>query len=159
MITKKLSKRIYQRVFKLWDYSVRGALLYFKVKISNREVVLLGSCFQCGGCCRKINIQTNSGWITSLNQFKKLCLDHPEYSRFSPIGKESQGFISFTCNWLTDNGTCKDHPNRLAICKNYPDKEMIFHSSNTAKGCGFRVEDRVPFARVLNNKIKNNRKN
>lgn len=137
-------------VFKcLNKFSLTGALKYLLMRITGREVLLSGTCRNCGTCCRRINLEAGGGWVRDEEVFNDIVRKYPEYARFDIIGIDLQGFLLFSCSWCTDEGLCRDYGNRLAICRNFPDTSLVFCGGSLPEGCGYRLTTGVPFARVL----------
>ncbi len=82
-------------------------------------------------------------------KFFAVLQDYPEYQRFVISGKDDQGFLQFSCTWLTDDGLCRDHTNRLALCTNFPDKGLYFCGGALPPGCGYAINEVRPFSRYL----------
>lgn len=131
---------------KLWPHILRA--LPWKQK-PRQEVVILGSCRQCGACCRRISLQTTKGWIRSREEFARLLRKHPDYSRFRISGRDEQGYLLFTCSWLQEDGSCADHDNRLPICRGYPDPRLPMEGGELLPGCGYYILRGKPFSRYL----------
>lgn len=126
-----------------------GAIRFVVMHITGRKVLLSGACRNCGKCCRRINLEAAGGWVRSEEVFEGIVRDYPEYSRFSIIGPDSQGFLLFSCSWCTPEGLCRDYENRLSICRNFPDSSLVFCGGSLPEECGYRLTTGVPFAKVL----------
>lgn len=136
---------------------MQGIIRYILLRITNKEYIISGSCNQCGGCCRKINLKTDRGWIRKEDEFLELLEKHQEFKRFTVSGIDRQGFLQFSCSYLDDTGLCKNHADRLDICKNYPAKSLMFCGGQVAEDCGYRIEKVTPFARVLEKECQKRR--
>ncbi len=75
--------------------------------------------------------------------------DFPEYERFVVSGKDSQGFLQFSCTWLTEKGGCQNHDNRLPLCRKFPDKSLHFCGGMLPDGCGYSISEVKPFKKYL----------
>lgn len=137
-------------------YSLQGLVRAAMLKLKGKELMISGSCEGCGSCCNTINLQTERGWVRSQKEFEEVCDRYPEYNRFSVIGKDEQGFLQFSCNWVTDEGLCKDYENRLLICKKFPDKSLHFCGGGLPRQCGYSIDAVVPFHKVLQKEIGEN---
>jgi uncharacterized protein len=133
----------------LSTYSFFGLIRYLRMRFMGKELLVTGSCRCCGNCCRKINLEGGRGWLRSQKDFIEVLSDYPEYERFSITGKDDQGFLLFSCSWLTDTGLCRDHENRLSLCTNFPDKALHFCGGNLLPGCGFVINEVRPFSEYL----------
>jgi len=133
----------------LSSYSFLGLIRYLRMRFMGKELIVTGSCRCCGNCCRKINLEGGRGWLRSEEDFFDVLNEYPEYERFIIIGKDDQGFLQFSCTWLTDAGLCRDHENRLSLCTNFPDKSLHFCGGTLPPGCGFMINEVRPFSRYL----------
>ena len=111
-------------------YSVNRIIRYLKYKLLGKELIISGSCRQCGDCCREISLWVDSSWITSKRKFKKLVKEDPDYARFKIIGRNPQGPLLFSCTWLQEDNTCLDYENRLDFCQKFPSKEIFIKDGN-----------------------------
>jgi hypothetical protein len=119
-----------------------------------KDLLITGSCHCCGSCCKTINLEGASGWLRSEKEFFEVLHEYPEYERFQISGKDDQGFIQFTCKWLTTEGFCKDHTKRLALCMNFPDKSLHFCGGQLPPGCSYRIDEVRPFDKYLEDEVK-----
>ncbi len=134
--------------------TIRSLISYLKLKFKHHEVYFEGQCLQCGNCCRHIYLFENSGKIIkSRRQFNKLLKKHPDHDRFEIVAKDNGGLV-FKCNWLTEEDTCKDHENRLQLCRNYPSKVMYYTNFTTGEYCGYRLKTGASFSKVLTKECK-----
>lgn len=138
--------KIYQQ---LASYSLLGLIRFFRMRCMGKELLVTGSCRSCGSCCRKINLEGPRGWLRSEQYFYEVLNDCPEYERFIITGKDEQGFLQFSCSWLNDNGFCKDHEQRLSLCRNFPDKSLHFCGGTLPSGCGYQISEVRPFKDYL----------
>ncbi|ETR71064.1 MAG: hypothetical protein OMM_08362, partial [Candidatus Magnetoglobus multicellularis str. Araruama] len=127
-------------------------------KIKGQEPLRTGQCNQCGQCCQSFRVKSNNQWIQTEKQFKRLIQQKPEYSRLICRGK-TDGYLYFTCSWLTSDGICKDHQNRLQICKEYPSSTRFYTGNKLPDYCGYSIEAAVPFHSVLNKQLKKGESN
>lgn len=133
----------------LSSYSFLGFVRYLRMRCMGKELLVTGSCRCCGNCCRKINLEGVKGWLRSEKDFIEVLCEYPEYERFVPTGKDDQGFLQFSCSWLSDTGLCCDHTNRLPLCCNFPDKNLHFCGGALPPGCGFMINEVRPFSSYL----------
>lgn len=131
-----------------------GMFRYLKMKLLGRQVIVRGACKNCGACCRKMSLHIGGSWIRSVRRFRKLVKEDPDYGRFEITGRDSNGYLEFRCNWLQPDGTCRDHENRLGICRTYPDEELYFVNGKLIKGCGYIFEEVPDFERLLAGKMR-----
>jgi hypothetical protein len=131
-----------------------GFVRYLRLKLTGRDVLVSGACRRCGACCREVNIEYRGRWIRSPRQFARLKEKRPAYARFRVTGIDEGGFCVFTCDWVTDEGLCRDHENRLAMCRNYPSKGLYYLGADTLDGCGYRFHAGVPFDKVLRRALR-----
>lgn len=134
--------------------SPMGLIRYLRMLLMGRELLITGSCHCCGNCCKKINLEGVGGWLRSERDFYEVLREHPEYERFQVIGKDAQGFVQFSCTWLTTEGLCRDHTKRLALCMNFPDKSLHFCGGQLPAGCGYSIDEVRPFDKYLEDEVK-----
>ena len=138
----------------LCTYSPLGLIRYLRILVMGKELLITGSCHCCGNCCKKINLEGVRGWLRSEKEFFEVLQDYPEYGRFKITGKDDQGFIQFSCTWLTDQGLCRDHTKRLPLCMNFPDKSLHFCGGKLPAACGYSIDEVRPFDKYLENEVK-----
>ncbi len=92
--------------------------------------------------------------MRSSEAFEKIVKVYPEYARFEIIGKDDQGFLFFSCNWCTAEGTCMDYENRLPLCEKFPVSSLVFAGGKLPANCGYRFTEVVPFEKILRQEIK-----
>ncbi len=136
------------------SFSIKGFIRFIKLKLLRKEIVISGSCRMCGACCRKLNLDIGGSWVSSYEKFRELVEKNPDYERFEITGKDRNNLLEFRCTWLKEDGTCKNHDQRLDICREFPDKTMFFMDGQLPKGCGFKAEESIPFNRVLEKQIE-----
>jgi len=129
--------------------SFTGLIRYLHMRLRGKELLVTGSCSNCGSCCRKINLEGHRGWLRHEQDFYAVAADYPEYQRFQITGKDEQGFLRFSCSWLTPEGFCKDHGERLDLCRNFPDKSLRFCGGTLPAGCGYLIQEVRPFSKYL----------
>ncbi len=137
----------------LSSYSFLGLIRYLRMQAMGKELIVTGSCKNCGSCCRRINLEGKRGWLRYEEDFFEVVADFPEYARFQITGKDEQGFLRFSCTWLTDEGFCKDHKNRLDLCRNFPDKTLHFCGGTLPDGCGYMIREVRPFKKYLSDEL------
>lgn len=149
-----LKNYLYSAFTWLNKFSLTGIIRYSWLRITGREILLSGTCRNCGACCRRINLEAGGGWVRTPEAFNDIVREYPEYGRFAIIGTDNQGFLLFSCSWCTQEGLCRDYGNRLAICRNFPDTSLVFCGGSLPAGCGYRLSSGVPFAKVLQKAVK-----
>ena len=133
----------------LASYSFLGLIRYLRLQVLGRELLVIGNCRTCGDCCRKINLEGKRGWLRKKDDFLEVFTDYPEYERFQITGKDDQGFLQFSCTWLTEAGQCRDYQNRLDLCRNFPDKTLHFCGGVLPPKCGYMITEVRPFRKYL----------
>jgi Fe-S-cluster containining protein len=131
-----------------------GLVRYLNYKWFGRDIILTGQCRRCGACCRNLVLDIHGEWVRSEEDFFALKEENPDYARFRITGRGKDGLLRFTCDRLTEDGCCRDHENRLPICRNYPERDMFFMNGDLLPGCGYELHQDVPFERVLCRKMK-----
>ncbi|SHO50189.1 hypothetical protein SAMN02745220_03301 [Desulfopila aestuarii DSM 18488] len=141
-------------IARLKRYSILGWFRAIRLKCSGKKVVVTGSCNLCGRCCRRVSLEAGGRWLRSEAEFNRLLTIYPEYRRFSLTGRDSQGFLLFTCSWYDEpSGVCRDHENRLEICRSYPDIDLYFTGGEIHGGCGYQFSEVVPFEKILKREL------
>jgi hypothetical protein len=133
----------------LASFSFFGFSRYLWLQVIGKEPLVTGRCHNCGDCCRRINLEGKRGWLRSKDDFIAVAADYPEYERFQLIGKDNQGFLLFSCTWLTEEGHCREHKNRLDLCRNFPDKTLHFCGAILPPRCGYMISEVRPFKKYL----------
>lgn len=132
---------------------------YIRLKITGREYLVSGTCKCCGKCCRLINLKYHKGWIKEERQFQELLHEHPEYTRFTVVGKGEGGYLQFNCSWLDPILGCSDYHNRLDICEKYPGKSLLMQGGNLLNDCGYTIREGIPFKKYLSAEIEKKKEN
>lgn len=136
------------------DFTITGLLHYCWLKLSRKELLVVGSCLCCGNCCRALNLEGPSGWLRSKKTFKKLLTRNPEFKRFEITGHDGSGYLLFRCNRLDDNGLCGDYENRPSVCLDFPHKDLLFCGGTLPTGCGYGFVEITSFNKILKKKMK-----
>jgi uncharacterized cysteine cluster protein YcgN (CxxCxxCC family) len=131
------------------NFSVSGFWHYLLLRLRGKTILVAGACRGCGTCCRRISLEGPDGWLRSESTYYTLLRRNPEYQRFALIGKDEQGFLLFSCTWLNEHGACRDHDNRLRLCRRFPESSLLFAGGRLPPGCGYRFVATEPFAKVL----------
>jgi hypothetical protein len=127
---------------------IKRFFTFVLLKIKGQEPIRIGQCNQCGKCCQSFRVKSEGKWIKTPSQFKHLIQQKPDYSRLI-FKEEIDGYLYFTCSWLTSDGICKDHQNRLQICKEYPSTTRFYTGNTLPEHCGYSIEAVVPFEKIL----------
>lgn len=147
-------KSLYSSLARLKRYSLLGWFRWFRLKMQGKAVVIEGSCLMCGRCCRRVSLEAGGRWLRNEADFRRVLKRNPEYGRFKPVDRDSQGFLLFSCSWYQpEGGICSDHENRLPVCRNFPDKDLYFTGGEVSEGCGYRFREVVPFASILHTEM------
>jgi hypothetical protein len=132
---------------------IKRFLRFILLKIKGQEPIRIGQCNQCGQCCKSFRVKVEGKWIKNRSQFQRLVQEKPEYSRLI-CKDEIDGDLYFTCSWLTSDGICQDHHNRLLICKEYPSTTRFYTGNQLPDYCGYSIDAVVPFEKILKKKIR-----
>ena len=151
---KSRYRKCFQVVRELRSFSLIGAFKFLFLKLRGKSILVTGSCRGCGICCRYICLEDSTGWLRSRKAFEKVSIKYPEYKRFEIIGKDSQGFLLFSCTWCTPEGTCIDYERRLPLCRNFPETTLVFAGGRLPKKCGYGFTEVVPFEKILKQEQK-----
>ena len=106
-----------------------------------------GRCRMCGRCCEELVLYVDGRWLTSRREFKSFLEEEPEYERLEITGRDARGLLIFRCTWLTDEGLCKDHENRMDLCREHPNETFYTAGGELSSYCGYKV--RPPSLRTL----------
>jgi Fe-S-cluster containining protein len=136
------------------SFSMAGFIRFLRYKYFGHDILISGKCIQCGDCCRELVLNIKGAWVTDPKLFKELAEKNPNYKRFQVKTKGLDGLVRFSCTWLTDGNLCKDHLNRLKICRSFPDRDMFFMNGVLPNNCGYAMKQGVPFEKVLKKKMK-----
>lgn len=98
------------------------------------EYEIKGECKKCGKCC---NYMYSFDTYTEA-EFKFMQALFPAYKRFYIKGKDEEGNFIFACKYVTDDGLCSVYKKRLRMCKNYPNKKIMY-PAKLHDDCGFSV--------------------
>lgn len=123
------------------------------MKLNGKEVLVTGRCLGCGRCCNSVSLEGVNGWIRSADDFAAITRCYPEYARFTIINKDEHGILLFRCSWRTPDGSCRDYENRLPLCKNFPDRSLVFAGGQLPAGCGYQFNAVVPFKKILEQEL------
>lgn len=127
---------------------------FFLTKILRKKYYRKGNCLGCGKCCQKIYVQTSKHVIKDEKEFEKLKLLHRFYSYLTVVDKDETGLV-FSCSNLDEKTKlCKIHNKRPGICRRYPQEELFKMGGTIAEECGYRLVPIIPFAEILNKKMK-----
>ncbi|MFW5837759.1 MAG: YkgJ family cysteine cluster protein [Desulfovibrionaceae bacterium] len=133
-------------------------LVWLKRKLSlwlrGRELYVAGRCRMCGDCCRELTLVIDGAPFHNVKEFKRVLKEHPDYERLRIVGRDAADNLVFTCDWLTPEGLCKDHENRLDLCRGHPSLSIYFRGGDLAEHCGFRFEEIKPFDKTLRRTLK-----
>lgn len=136
-------------------YSLSGWLRYLVLRLTGKRLRLEGDCLMCGRCCQRISLEAGGRWLRTQREFEQVLADNPDYARFLPVGSDVQGFMLFTCSWYDrQKGICRDHGNRLSVCRNYPETELYFTGGEMHAGCGYRFRMVASFDEVLEEELR-----
>ncbi len=139
---------------KLRSFSLVGLFRYFFLKMRGKSILVAGSCRGCGTCCRNISLEGRDGWLRSEKAYREISEQYPEYKRFEIIGKDSLGFLLFSCTWCTPQGTCLNYENRLNLCRKFPESSLVFAGGQLPVNCGYRFTEVVPFEKILSKELQ-----
>lgn len=151
-----MQKGLKSVILHLRTFTLQGFFCWLSMKLNRKEVLVTGACLGCGTCCRSVSLEGTKGWIRSKQDFLDIVNKYPEYNRFSIVDKDSNGFLLFRCSWCTPEGHCKDHENRLPLCKNFPDKSLVFSGGQLPAHCGYTFNAVVPFKKVFDQELEKN---
>ncbi len=149
--------RAYKYFRHVLSLPVAAVVQLLRLKIFGKQYLLSGTCLRCGQCCRGINLKYHKGWIRRKHQFNELLKENPEYQRFTMTAKDHMGYLQFSCSWYAPGIGCQDYANRLDICRRYPNRSLLLHGGILLQGCGYRVDEGVPFEKYLRTELNKKR--
>ena len=147
----KISKHIQN----LKDFTMWGFVKYITLKWRNKEILIGGSCHQCGACCRSLSLDDGNGWIRNKKDFEAVVEENPQYRCFEIIGKDNIEFLLFRCTLISVEGKCENYQKRFQFCRDFPDRNLPFCGGKLPTGCGYSFQSVVPFAKILKETIDN----
>ena len=128
-------------------------LLRVKIFFTKQKITIVGSCNQCGSCCRNLYLYYATKQITSEKLFKHLKKIDKEFKNFH-INKENDSKeLSFYCDKIDENNRCTDYENRPSFCREYPTKYILRYDKRVLQGCGYSVKKSIKFEDYLNLKL------
>lgn len=119
------------------NYTLQGWIRYIRLKITWKTLKVTVECAMCGRCCRRISLESNGRWIRSEKEFRSVVDKYPEYRRLTPVERDPQGFLLFTCSWFLPEGICRNHASRLSVCREFPHYSLYFLDGDMPKECGY----------------------
>ena len=102
-----------------------------------------GECHMCGKCCRHVYLREEGNLITSFDQYLNLIQDDPKMKRFKPKGRDSEGGLFFSCEYISRDNKCLDYEGRPDICRAYPALSMLRYGSTPKEECGFKFVNKI----------------
>ncbi len=117
-------------------------------------VEIHGSCRRCGTCCQRIYLVDDGRPVRKERVFARMVRRDPRFSRFFIKGRSREGLLEFGCTWLTPEGGCRDHENRLELCAMFPSRAMYFIGGEPPACCGYRIVRTRAFEKMLKKEIR-----
>ncbi|MGB3211935.1 MAG: hypothetical protein WBB19_14625 [Desulforhopalus sp.] len=145
-----------QFIREIRSFSLAGIFKFLLLKLRGKAILVVGSCRSCGTCCGNICLEGSDGWIRTEQTFYEIVKKHPEYQRFEVIGKDQYGFVLFSCNWRTPQGSCLDYENRLPLCSKFPESSLVFAGGRLPDKCGYSFAEVVPFEKIFRKELEKN---
>ena len=97
----------------------------------------------CGKCCRHVYLRDDGKLISNFDQYLYLITSDPKMKRFQPKGRDQEGCLYFTCEYISRDNKCLDYENRPDICRAYPALSMLKHGAVPKEECGFSFVSRL----------------
>jgi len=135
-------------------YTVAGGCYWLWLKLRKKDIRIEGRCNCCGRCCRSISLEGPNGWLRDKDEFTELRKNNPDYRRFVLIGQDDEGFLLFSCSWISQDNLCRNYRKRLPMCDRFPERSLFFCGGRLPDGCGFEVREVVPFSSHLRREMK-----
>lgn len=123
---------------------------WFIRQLPGMQYKRIGSCQQCGECCRTITLKFPDKLITRETEFVFLKTRMSRFESFFISGRADNGVLLFTCKFLKDN-KCSIHWFRSVFCRAYPhfSHKFIKMGGQPLPGCGFGYKPIVTFSEVF----------
>ncbi|MEA1971681.1 MAG: YkgJ family cysteine cluster protein [Candidatus Cloacimonadota bacterium] len=128
---------------------------YFKLNIyfKKQHVSIVGSCNQCGNCCRDLYLYYGTKQITSEKLFRKLKKIDPEFKHFHVNRDSKSSEISFYCDKIDNENKCTIYEDRPSFCKDYPTTQILKYDKRVLNGCGYSAKKSIKFEDYLKLKM------
>lgn len=117
-----------------------GALRLMK-QIIRPRFVLLGTCQECGDCCRSI-LGSPPKWVRDSFLMRIYTHYHKIAHRFTVRATTADGCVLFECGYLQSDGRCSIYRFRPLLCRNYP-LVPFYHEPRLLPSCSYSVAPRV----------------
>ncbi len=142
---------------KLSDY-LRYILLRlhreYLYRFATGKLEVVGHCKQCGDCCRSLMLIDSRGIVRSRRYFRKLQQRDQFYRNLEIVGTDQNSVLVFNCKLVGEDGRCTKYDERPAICRNFPDLWMFRFGGELDSTCGYSLQTKVDFKKVLEKKIE-----
>lgn len=115
-------------------------IIFLFNKLTSSKYVVKGKCKACGNCCRTIVFYDGSELIKTEEQFNNAKLKNKRMNMFSISGRDkTDGALTFSCNYLNEDGKCSVYWLRSIFCREYPFiiPDFIRNNGQTLEGCGY----------------------
>jgi len=133
----------------IWEGVKRWAL-----RTLRGGVEVYGSCRRCGTCCTRIHLVNDGRPVRKERAFARMVKRDPRFSRFYVKRRTREGILEFGCSWLMEDGSCRDHENRMELCAMFPSRAMYFFGGQPPDCCGYRIVRSKAFAKTLKKEMK-----
>lgn len=119
-------------------------LKLFIQKLKSPKYKRIGSCKQCGKCCREITFKIKDKLISTKEEFELLKKWQPHYKNFKITGEDELRTQLFTCKHLSKTNKCLKYKTRSLFCREYP------FGPETLPECGYSFQPTKSFQKILN---------
>ncbi len=122
-------------------------------RFSPEKLEVIGECKQCGDCCRSLMLIETHGVVRSRRYFRKLQKRSPFYRNMEIIGRDEAGILIFSCKLVGDDGRCTRYEERPDICREFPNIWMFRHGGRLDEDCGYKLQEKIDFKKVLQKRM------
>ncbi len=128
--------------------------LFWRFTNKKRQYLRVGKCLQCGRCCRDIGILLDGLKISSMEEFKALVKEEPDYGIFVESGESYDGSLIFSCSKISSDNKCTIYKSRPEICRDYPDLHLMRMGTELHEQCGFKLFPPFDFEEIYNDVLR-----
>ena len=129
--------------------SLSVVINYFYYLFYTILVKRVGSCNNCGKCCRHVYLRDGGKLVKSFEQCLALIEKDSRFNQFVAKGKNEFGELYFGCKNVALNNKCKVYRTRPMLCRSYPDVGMLRYGAIPKIDCGFSFVYRITGKKIV----------
>jgi len=107
-----------------------------------------GECKQCGKCCRHVYLRVGGRVMKTFDDCLDMAKEQTALNSFTSKGQGDGGALFFGCRYVTKDNTCGKYDDRPAMCRAYPDVNMLRYEAVPKDDCGFYFVNRITGKKV-----------